>query len=64
MQEATADWPFTVYETSDSPFVYAEAPCGCGGAAKHLDAVGKVLTKVLHCGWFSHHFPFARPRLA
>lgn len=47
LQQAGADGPFTVYEAPDGAFIYAEAPRGRGRAAEYLDAVGKVLGKIL-----------------
>lgn len=47
LQQAVADGPFTVREAPDGAFIDAETPRGRGRATEYLDAVGKVLGKIL-----------------
>jgi hypothetical protein len=49
LEETRAEGPLTVDKASDGSFVYVEAARGGSGAAKHLDAVGKVLPHILLC---------------
>jgi len=47
-QETLANRPLAVDKATYGPFVYAEAPRGSGDPAKHLDTMGKVVSRVLH----------------
>lgn len=47
LQQAWAYRPFSVYETPDGAFIYTQTPRGRSCASKNLDAVGKVLRKIL-----------------
>lgn len=50
LHQMDADGPFAIYETPDGTFVNAETPREGGRAAEYLNAVGKVLGKILHFG--------------
>jgi len=46
--QAIANRPLAVDETPDGAFVNSEAPRSCRNAAKHLDAMREVITRILH----------------
>jgi hypothetical protein len=49
LKQSGAQRSLTIDKTPDRPFIDIEAPRGRGGAAKHLNAMRKVVTQILHC---------------
>ena len=58
LQQPFAYRPLTVDKTPDGSLIYAETPRACRDPAKHLDAMGEVGLRYLHCNGSVILLPF------